>query len=84
MDRVGGAGEAHRRVREVHPGRLRPLQAHDLHRLQLRPPRADRRQLGNGEWGSDTTNFLKWLRVDTNKKIIKGKNWRKKCEPLRF
>ena len=34
----------------LHPGRIRPLQGHDRHRLQLGPPRADWRQLGRGKW----------------------------------
>ena len=43
MDRVGGAREAQLRLRDLHPGRIHPLQGHGQDRVQLRPPRADRR-----------------------------------------
>ena len=39
--------EAQRRLRHLHPGRLRPLQGHDQHRLQLRPHGHHRGQLGD-------------------------------------
>ena len=35
-------------LRDLYPGRFGPLQGDDQHRLQLGPPRADRRQLGHG------------------------------------
>ena len=35
VDCVGGEGEAHHGLRQVHPGRHHPLQADDQHCLQL-------------------------------------------------
>jgi hypothetical protein len=50
MDHVHHPREAGQGLRSLHPGRVRPLQGHDQHRLQLSPARADRRQLGRGEF----------------------------------
>ena len=52
MDHVHHPREAGQGLRSLHPGRVRPLQGHDQHRLQLSPARADRRQLGRGEFDS--------------------------------
>ncbi len=52
MDHVHHPREAGQGLRSLHPGRVRPLQGHDQHRLQLSPARADRRQLGSGEFVS--------------------------------
>ena len=41
VDRVRGPREAQHGLRDLHSGRVHPLQSHGQHCLQLRSPRAD-------------------------------------------